>query len=646
MKFLAMDPTQKVVQEYLHAHTPSSCPRCNSKVKIFRSIDSIDWVMCKSQNCSWPLDVDISSLPQQSSLNSSHSYDFSRLDHDPLPTVDEMLVEPPPLLPVAIQDTVEKHHTRIQSQIPRQNILNIIKDDKVISDADTVYVSSGDPVPVEDEATKDVIVDVVNSRLVHSNEDLNVYYSEDTDELRVSFLSPPVATLTERTWIMFTPMNFSADQVEKVIPLLEEFSKEFLMKFFPVDVKYTTKAALAKASLGKHLVRNIKGLFKASTIKSLLPKVSKPKLDRPKKEPTVKIIKDEVKKMRVLKLPKPPRVPKLKKVKLPRVQEIVASKGIKKLISRILQSCVKNAIKESESKHYKGKLRKRKLEELPSKKMQITTSPLDLLYSRPVIEGKEHNDPNEDFDLNQDDLDLHEYHPLNIVSVEYAEVPKKKRRKKNVLYPYLPAVVNPEPELIYCPEIGFWGEEEENNEAPQETDEEYDVTQDYLEEHSRSVRKPQYKVDRYSGQIEEWANLNYFQKSLDYAGNIGRNVKVMTSEEKKFDGEELIMRIAQNLSSASSDSLKSPVLKSEYVEISNSIKALSTKGNRPSHPIAQGLTIEPSLSNSDLLGDVSCKWFSILKNVIGVESLDLLREAWPLKKEGGSRKSLLHFSKT
>ena len=238
-----MDSNQKAVQEFLLLNTPAHCPRCGSKVKKFKKEGERECplVMCKSPKCSWPIDVNFSSLL--------------------LSKPEEIYVIPPPLLPsLRLED---------ESQI-RSVDVSIIHD----SEADD---------------------DVVNSRLVHSSEDLSVYYSDDLKETRVSFLSPPVRSVTERTWVMFPPMTVQADQLKHVLPLLEEFAKEFLRKSFPeIDVKYTTEAAVAKHSLGKEHVRSIKSLFTVGTIQKLLPKAPKPKPVKPKKEPKGKVSKEKV----------------------------------------------------------------------------------------------------------------------------------------------------------------------------------------------------------------------------------------------------------------------------------------------------------------------------------------------------------------
>ena len=243
-----MDSNQKAVQEFLLLHTPAHCPNCGSKVKKYKNGDGGDGplVMCKSPECSWPIDVILSSLL--------------------LTKPKDIHVTPPPLLPSLADESQRK----------------------------TVSVIKHDSADTEDEVIQEVLVDVVNTSSISSSEDLSVQYSDDMEEMRVFFLSPHAGSVTGRTWVMFPPLSVKADQLQHVLPLLEEFSKEFLKKSFPeIDVKYTTKAAVAKHSLSKELVRSIKSLFKASTIKKLLPKAPKPKPATLKKEPNVKVTKEQ-----------------------------------------------------------------------------------------------------------------------------------------------------------------------------------------------------------------------------------------------------------------------------------------------------------------------------------------------------------------
>merc|ERR1712079_966336 len=81
-------------------------------------------------------------------------------------------------------------------------------------------------------------------------------------------------------WVRFPEIQVAEENLDLVVEMTKEFSAEFSKKVSKntSKIQYTTKAAVAKATLPKPLVSKIKSLFSLGSIQSYLPKFKPVKL--------------------------------------------------------------------------------------------------------------------------------------------------------------------------------------------------------------------------------------------------------------------------------------------------------------------------------------------------------------------------------
>ena len=130
--------------------------------------------------------------------------------------------------------------------------------------------------------THDVMLDVQEEdmkRMLFSSEELSISYKDGNVFISYFWSSKKGASMIP-CWVRFPEIQVAEENLNLVVEMTKEFSAEFSKKVSKntSKIQYTTKAAVAKATLPKPLVSRIKSLFSLGSIQSYLPKFKPAKL--------------------------------------------------------------------------------------------------------------------------------------------------------------------------------------------------------------------------------------------------------------------------------------------------------------------------------------------------------------------------------
>ena len=469
----------------------------------------------------------------------------------------------------------------------------------------------------------DVMLDVQEEdlkRMIFSSEELSISYKDDSVFISY-FWSSKKGDSKIPCWVRFPEIQVAEENLDLVVEMTKEFSAEFSKKVSKntSKIQYTTKAAVAKATLPKPLVSKIKSLFSLGSIQLYLPKFKPVKLVVKKEK---KVSKAKLKESKgdncQVKAAKTKKVkgPKVKKVKPAKIRKNVATKRVKCFIARLLRQCISSAVKEVEQKRKQMKRAAKTRHIAPAPvDMQVQLNPFSFLspvtnnYCVPRV------DPNEGFDLTSSNTGFEEYYPPDTVHVKFAECPRKTRKKRKNQTVVTADQSNSDVinmDLLW-PDL-----------APEEddiaADEDYDMTKDLisLEDRSPGIQK----LDR---GIEDWANIDMFPSYPAWTlpeeptGLEPINSFKTIRFEDELSGEDLVHKVAENLALQ--------VSKLNSMKRVN-IKSVEIKENTASNARSSCQTLQPSLGSFDIAEAEGSPWFSVMKIGTGMSSLGLLRDGY------------------